>query len=35
VVAGPFLLGKINQQVFEWLMIAFSLAGGLRLILAG
>ena len=25
----------LNQQVFEWLMIAFSLAGGLRLILAG
>lgn len=35
VVAGRFLLGKINQQVFEWLMIIFSLAGGLRLILAG
>ena len=35
VIAGRFLLGKINQQVFEWLMIAFSLAGGLRLILAG
>lgn len=35
VVAGRFLLGKINQQVFEWLMIVFSLAGGLRLILAG
>lgn len=35
VVTGRFLLGKINQQVFEWLMIAFSLAGGLRLILAG
>ena len=35
VVAGRFLLGKINQRAFEWLMIAFSLAGGLRLILAG
>ncbi|MCX6969832.1 MAG: sulfite exporter TauE/SafE family protein [Verrucomicrobia bacterium] len=35
VVAGRFLLGKINQQAFEWLMIVFSLAGGLRLILAG
>jgi uncharacterized membrane protein YfcA len=35
VVAGRFLLGKINQQVFEWLMVVFSLAGGLRLILAG
>lgn len=35
VVTGRCLLGKINQQVFEWLMIVFSLAGGLRLILAG
>jgi uncharacterized membrane protein YfcA len=35
VVAGRFLLGKINQRAFEWLMIVFSLAGGLRLILAG
>ena len=35
VAGGRFLLGKINQQVFEWLMIMFSLAGGLRLILAG
>ncbi len=35
VVAGRCLLGKINQQAFEWLMIVFSLAGGLRLILAG
>ncbi|MFZ4775635.1 MAG: sulfite exporter TauE/SafE family protein [Terrimicrobiaceae bacterium] len=35
VATGRFFLGKINQQVFEWLMIAFSLAGGLRLILAG
>jgi uncharacterized membrane protein YfcA len=35
VAAGRFLLGKINQQAFEWLMIVFSLAGGLRLILAG
>jgi uncharacterized membrane protein YfcA len=33
VVAGRFLLGRINQQSFEWLMIAFSLAGGLRLAL--
>lgn len=32
VAAGRFLLGKINQKGFEWLMIAFSLAGGLRLI---
>jgi uncharacterized membrane protein YfcA len=35
VVAGRCLLRKINQQAFEWLMIVFSLAGGLRLILAG
>ncbi|MFA7345072.1 MAG: sulfite exporter TauE/SafE family protein [Terrimicrobiaceae bacterium] len=35
VAGGRALLGKINQQVFEWLMVAFSLAGGLRLILAG
>ena len=34
VAGGRFFLGKINQQVFEWLMIVFSLAGGLRLILA-
>ena len=35
VAGGRFLLGKINQRAFEWLMIVFSLAGGLRLILAG
>lgn len=35
VAAGRFFLGKVNQEVFEWLMIVFSLAGGLRLILAG
>jgi hypothetical protein len=34
VVAGRYFLGRLNQQVFEWLMIAFSLAGGLRLILS-
>lgn len=33
VAAGRFLLAKINQQAFEWLMIVFSLAGGLKLIL--
>lgn len=33
VAAGRYLLGRINQQSFEWLMIAFSLAGGLRLAL--
>lgn len=30
-VAGRLLLGKINQATFEWLMIAFSFAGALRL----
>jgi len=35
VAAGRFLLGRINQNIFEWLMIGFSLAGGLRLVLAG
>jgi uncharacterized membrane protein YfcA len=34
VFAGRWLLGKINQAVFEWLMIIFSLLGALRLILA-
>jgi len=34
VAAGRFFLGKINQAAFEWLMIAFSLAGGLKLVLA-
>ena len=31
---GRWLLGKINQAVFEWLMIVFSLLGALRLILS-
>lgn len=35
VAAGRFFLGRINQNVFEWLMVAFSLAGGLKLILTG
>ena len=39
VVAGLFLgrwvLGKINQNFFEWMMLAFSLLGALRLILMG
>ena len=34
VAAGRFFLGKINQQAFEWLMIALSLAGGVKLVLA-
>jgi uncharacterized membrane protein YfcA len=29
---GKFLLGKINQTVFEWLLIGLSLLGALRLI---
>jgi uncharacterized membrane protein YfcA len=33
VFAGRWLLGKINQSVFEWLMIVFSLLGALRLVL--
>ncbi|HEY5811796.1 MAG TPA: TSUP family transporter, partial [Terrimicrobiaceae bacterium] len=32
--AGRWLLRKINQTVFEWLMIIFSLIGALRLILS-
>ncbi len=34
IFLGRWLLGKINQTVFEWLMITFSLLGALRLILA-
>jgi len=34
VFAGRWLLGMINQAVFEWLMIVFSLLGALRLILS-
>jgi len=34
VATGRFFLGKIRQQAFEWLMIALSLAGGLKLVLA-
>ena len=34
ILLGRWLLGKINQMVFEWLMIAFSFLGALRLILA-
>ncbi len=29
--AGRFLLGKINQQAFEWMLIILSLLGSLRL----
>ncbi len=32
---GRWLLGKINQSMFEWLMIIFSLLGALRLVLMG
>jgi len=34
IFLGRWLLGKINQRIFEWLMIVFSLLGALRLILA-
>jgi hypothetical protein len=34
VFGGRILLGKINQQVFEWLLIAMALAGSLRLALS-
>lgn len=32
--SGKFLLGKINQTAFEWLLISLSLLGALRLIWA-
>lgn len=32
---GRLVLSKINQQVFEWTLIALSLAGSLRLALGG
>jgi uncharacterized membrane protein YfcA len=32
--SGKFLLGKINQKAFEWLLISLSLIGALRLIWA-
>jgi uncharacterized membrane protein YfcA len=31
---GKFLLGKINQKAFEWLLISLSLLGALRLVWA-
>jgi uncharacterized membrane protein YfcA len=31
---GKFLLGKINQKAFEWILISLSLLGALRLIWA-
>jgi uncharacterized protein len=34
IFGGRWLLGKINQAVFEWLMIVFSLLGALRLLLS-
>jgi len=33
VILGKFFLGKINQRAFEWMLIAFSIAGGLHLAL--
>jgi len=32
LVSGKFLLGKINQTAFEWLLIGLSLLGALRMI---
>jgi uncharacterized membrane protein YfcA len=32
LLCGKFLLGKINQQAFEWLLIGLSLLGALRLV---
>lgn len=32
LILGRFLLGKINQQAFEWTLIALSLLGSLRLV---
>jgi len=32
IFLGKWLLGKINQAVFEWLMIGFCLLGALRLL---
>jgi uncharacterized membrane protein YfcA len=34
IFAGRWLLGRINQAVFEWLMIIFSLLGAVRLVLS-
>lgn len=33
LLVGRFCLTKINQTAFEWLMLAFSLVGGLKLLL--
>ncbi len=35
IMLGRWLLGKINQVAFEWLMIGFTFLGALRLILKG
>ncbi len=32
IFSGRWLLGRVNQTVFEWLMIAFSFLGALRLL---
>lgn len=31
-ISGRWILGKINQSVFEWFMILFAIAGAIRLI---
>lgn len=33
VFLGRWLLGKVNQRLFEWLMLGFSAVGALRLLL--
>ena len=34
IFSGRWLLSKINQALFEWLMIVFSLLGALRLVIS-
>lgn len=34
-ILGRLILQKLNQQVFEWIMIVFALAGAIRLIASG
>lgn len=34
-VFGRWILGKLNQQVFEWIMILFALVGAIRLSVSG
>jgi len=32
---GRWILGKLNQKMFEWIMILFALAGAIRLVASG